>query len=147
MSPLFTNSSHKLSAGGCNLLQSFPAYTRACIVRTPARALYVFLKIGVVEHGNRRVRYSDGARVRTIGSLGAGTAQLQCPCGGMAIDSDGRIAVADSHNNNAQVLKRAAPSSTHLSLCPCNHSKFSIHKNRLQHDSLVRTLPSPRFTS
>jgi hypothetical protein len=87
------------------------------------------------------------ARVFVIGSAGAGNAQFQCSCGGMAIDSDGRIAVADSHNNNAQVLKRAAPSSTHLSLCPCNHSKVSIHKNRLQHDSLVRTLPSPRFTS
>jgi hypothetical protein len=61
----------------------------------------------VVERGNQRVqvlRYSDGAHVRTIGSRGWGYGQFKSPCGGVAIDSDGRIVVADTYNNRVQVF-------------------------------------------
>ncbi len=62
----------------------------------------------VVEWDNHRVqvlRYSDGAHVRTIGSCGFGNGQFSGPQGGIAIDSDGRIVVADSGNNRVQVLE------------------------------------------
>ena len=66
--------------------------------------------IVVVEQYNHRVqvlRYSDGAHVRTIGSegFGNGVGQFDSPHGGIAIDSDGRIVVADSFNNRVQVLE------------------------------------------
>jgi tripartite motif-containing protein 71 len=62
----------------------------------------------VVVDGNDRVqvlRYSDGAHVRTIGSEGSGNGQFNRPCGGIAIDSDGRIVVADTNNHRVQVLE------------------------------------------
>ena len=52
-----------------------------------------------VEYDNHRVqvlRYSNGAHVRTIGSQGSVKGQFYNPCGGIAIDSDGRIVVADT---------------------------------------------------
>jgi DNA-binding beta-propeller fold protein YncE len=67
--------------------------------------------IVVVERDNHRVqvlRYSDGAHVRTIGSWDlyySGNGQFNNPCGGIAIDSDGRIVVADTGNHRVQVLK------------------------------------------
>jgi tripartite motif-containing protein 71 len=51
------------------------------------------------------LRYSDGAHVRTIGSLGSGNGQFYIPFGGIAIDSDGRVVVADSGNHRVQVLQ------------------------------------------
>jgi DNA-binding beta-propeller fold protein YncE len=50
------------------------------------------------------LRYSDGAHVRTIGSYGLGKGQFINPHG-IAIDSDGRIVVADAHNHRVQVLE------------------------------------------
>ena len=50
-------------------------------------------------------RYSDGAHVRTIGSQGSGNGQFNSPFGGIAIDSDGRIVVADTNNHRVQVLE------------------------------------------
>jgi len=67
--------------------------------------------IVVVEQGDHRVqvlRYSDGAHVRTISSqkgAGSGKKQFNRPCGGIAIDSDGRIVVADTDNHRVQVLE------------------------------------------
>jgi len=64
--------------------------------------------IVVVEYGNCRVqvlRYSDGAHVRTISSYGTHNGQFDRPCGGIAIDSDGRIVVADTYNHRVQVLE------------------------------------------
>jgi DNA-binding beta-propeller fold protein YncE len=67
--------------------------------------------IVVVELGNHRVqvlRYSDGVHVRTISSQkgsGNGKKQFNRPCGGIAIDSDGRIVVADTDNHRVQVLE------------------------------------------
>jgi len=66
--------------------------------------------IVVVECGNQCVqvlRYNDGAHVRTIGdgSRGAGNGQFDGPSGGIAIDSDGRIVVADTYNHRVQVLE------------------------------------------
>jgi len=64
--------------------------------------------IVVVEAGINCVqvlRYSDGAHVRTIGSRGSGNGQFNNPCGGVAIDSDGRIVVADTDNHRVQVLE------------------------------------------
>ena len=86
--------------------------------------------IVVVDQRNHRVqvlRYSDGAHVRTIGRGGSGirrvagvrgvstgsscawggsgNGQFNFPCGGIAIDSDGRIVVADTHNHRLQVLE------------------------------------------
>ena len=63
--------------------------------------------IVVVDGGNDRVqvlRYSDGAHVRTIGSECSGNGQFFLPCGGIAIDSDGRIVVADTNNSRVQIL-------------------------------------------
>jgi tripartite motif-containing protein 71 len=51
------------------------------------------------------LRYSDGAHVRTIGSVGAGNGQFYIPSGGIAIDSDGRIVMADTSNHRVQVLE------------------------------------------
>ena len=62
----------------------------------------------VSEHSGSRVqvlRYSHGAHVRTIGSQGSGNGQFSFPSGGIAIDSDGRIVVADSYNHRVQVLE------------------------------------------
>ena len=58
-------------------------------------------------HGRccRLLRYSDGAHVRTIGSGGSGNGQFSFPYGGIAIDSDGRIVVADTYNHRVQVLE------------------------------------------
>jgi DNA-binding beta-propeller fold protein YncE len=67
--------------------------------------------IVVIDRGNNRVqvlRYSDGAHVRTIGTapLGTGNGPFRFPAGGIAIDSDGRIVVADTHHNHrVQVLE------------------------------------------
>ena len=71
--------------------------------------------IVVSESSGHRVqvlRYSDGAHVRTIGrdgismgSEGSGNGQLNSPLGGIAIDSDGRIVVADTYNHRVQVLE------------------------------------------
>ena len=64
--------------------------------------------IVVAEANNHRVqvlRYSDGAHVRTIGSEGSGNGQFSDPCGGIAIDSDGRIVVADTCNHRVQVFE------------------------------------------
>jgi tripartite motif-containing protein 71 len=66
--------------------------------------------IVVVENGNHRVqvlRYSDGAHVRTIGSgsKGSGNMEFDNPYGGIAIDSDGLIVVADTLNHRVQVLE------------------------------------------
>ena len=64
--------------------------------------------IAVVEWGYCSVevlRYSDGAHVRTIGSSGSGDGQFDRPFGGIAIDSDGRIVVADTDNHRVQVLE------------------------------------------
>ena len=55
--------------------------------------------IVVVDRRNHRVqvlRYSDGAHVRTIGSYGWDNGEFDNPQGGIAIDSDGRIVVADT---------------------------------------------------
>jgi len=51
------------------------------------------------------LRYSDGAHIRTIGSRGSGNGQFNSPFGGIAIDSDGRIVVADTGNGRVQVLE------------------------------------------
>ncbi len=51
------------------------------------------------------LRYSDGAHVRTIGGQGSGNGQFYSPYGGIAIDSDGRIVVADTLNHRVQVLE------------------------------------------
>jgi len=62
----------------------------------------------IVVQANHRVqvlRYSDGAPVRTIGSRGSGNGQFNTPRGGVAIDSDGRIVVADTLNHRVQVLE------------------------------------------
>jgi hypothetical protein len=40
-----------------------------------------------------------------LGSRGSGNGQFSCPHGGIAIDSDGRIVVADSYNDRVQVLE------------------------------------------
>jgi hypothetical protein len=45
-------------------------------------------------HRVQVLRYSDGVHVRTIGSQGSGNGQFSSPCGGIAIDSDGRMVVA-----------------------------------------------------
>ena len=45
------------------------------------------------------LRYSDGAHVRTIEN------EFSDPQGGIAIDSDGRIVVADTYNDRVQVLE------------------------------------------
>jgi hypothetical protein len=50
------------------------------------------------------LRYADSAHVRTIGSQGAGNGQFSSPYGGITIDSDGRIVVADNNNHRVQVL-------------------------------------------
>jgi hypothetical protein len=51
------------------------------------------------------LRCSDGAHVCTIGSEGSGNGQLYSPLGGIAIDSDGRIVVADFGKHRVQVLE------------------------------------------
>ncbi len=64
--------------------------------------------IVVVEYGLHRVqvlRYSDGAHVRTIGFDGLGNGQLNSLHGGIAIDCDGRIVVADTNNHCLQVFE------------------------------------------
>jgi hypothetical protein len=40
-----------------------------------------------------------------LGGYGSGNRQFNRPYGGIAIDSDGRIVVADSNNNRVQVLQ------------------------------------------
>jgi len=62
----------------------------------------------VFEYGNHRVqvlRYSDGTHLCTIGRHGSGNGQFINPCGGIAIDSDGRIVVADTAIHRVQVLE------------------------------------------
>ncbi len=49
------------------------------------------------------LRYADGAHVRTIGSYGSGNRQFSSPYGGIAIDSDGRMVVADYGNHSVVV--------------------------------------------
>jgi len=68
--------------------------------------------IVVVDSGNHRVqvlRYSDGAHVRTIGSERSSSEHFEppqsIPVGSPAIDSDGRIVVADTYNHRVQVLE------------------------------------------
>jgi tripartite motif-containing protein 71 len=51
------------------------------------------------------LRYSDGSHVRTIGSFGSGNGQFNDPHGGIAIDGNGRIVVADTCNHRVQVLE------------------------------------------
>jgi hypothetical protein len=46
----------------------------------------------------------DGGHVRTIGSRGSSNGQFTYRCGGIAIDSDGRMVVADTCNNRVQVI-------------------------------------------
>ncbi len=48
------------------------------------------------------LRYSDGSHVLT--SFGSGNGQFNRPFGGITIDSDGRICVADTYNHRVQVL-------------------------------------------
>jgi len=55
------------------------------------------------------LRCSDGAHVCTIGSEGSGNGQLYCPLGGIAIDSDGRIVVADFGKQPAPPLLTPLP--------------------------------------
>ncbi len=50
------------------------------------------------------LRCSDGAHVRTIGSLGSGAVQFICPRG-VAFDGAGNIVVADFGNDRVQVLR------------------------------------------
>jgi len=57
-----------------------------------------------MNHRVQVLRYSDGAHVRTIGSRGSGNGQFNNLSGGIAIDSDGRIVVADTLNHRVQVL-------------------------------------------
>jgi hypothetical protein len=62
----------------------------------------------VSEYSGHRVqvlRYSVGAHVRTVGSGGSGNRQFENPCGGIAIDSDGRMVVANTDRNRVQVLE------------------------------------------
>jgi hypothetical protein len=40
-----------------------------------------------------------------LGGNGSGNGQFNTPYGGIAIDSDGRIVVADSNNSRVQVLQ------------------------------------------
>jgi DNA-binding beta-propeller fold protein YncE len=72
--------------------------------------------IVVVERDNHCVqvlRYSDGAHVRTIGGKGSGKRmtwdeeqeRFNEPSGGIAIDRDGCIVLADTQNNRVQVFK------------------------------------------
>ncbi len=61
----------------------------------------------VADCGNNRVqvlRYSDGAHVRTIGSLGVGAGQFLRPSG-VAFDAAGHIVVVDSGHDRVQVLR------------------------------------------
>ena len=51
------------------------------------------------------LRYSDCAHVGTIGSRGSGNRQRNSPQGGIAIDSDGRIVVADTWDHGVQVFE------------------------------------------
>jgi DNA-binding beta-propeller fold protein YncE len=63
--------------------------------------------IVVVDAADTRVqvlRYSDGAHIRTIGCKGSGKSSIfSVPQGGIAIDSDGRMVVAD--DRTLQVLE------------------------------------------
>jgi len=64
--------------------------------------------IVVVEQGNNRVqvlRYSNGAHGRTIGRQGLSKGRFINPFGGIAIDNDGRIVVADSCNHRVQIFE------------------------------------------
>ncbi len=55
-------------------------------------------------HHVQVLRYTDGAHVCTIGSQGSGNGQFSGPNGGIAIDSDGRIVVADTSNYRVEVV-------------------------------------------
>jgi len=67
--------------------------------------------IVVVErnYGVAVMRYSDGAYLGTKTRKGPGNGQFRGPLGGIAIDSDGHIVVADSFNHRVQVLKSERP--------------------------------------
>jgi hypothetical protein len=86
----------------------------------------------VVEAGNNRVQvlcYIDGAHARTIGNSGSGNGEFDFPCGGIAIDSDGRIVVADTENHRVQVLEcelPPAPPSLPPPICLLPKSVFAI---------------------
>jgi DNA-binding beta-propeller fold protein YncE len=91
--------------------------------------------IVVVEQDNHRVqvlRYSDGAHLRTIGSRGSGNnGQFNQPHVGIAIDSDGRIIVADTYNDRAssRVSCHLRPPPLHsLSLPPLPSPEMSVCK-------------------
>ena len=59
----------------------------------------------LVHQGIPRLRGSDGAHVRTIISFGSGNKEFNQPFGGIAIDRDRCIVVADTHNHRVQVLE------------------------------------------
>jgi tripartite motif-containing protein 71 len=48
---------------------------------------------------------ANTCRYWNIGSDGSGNRQFSGPFGGIAIDSDGRIVVADTGNHRVQVLE------------------------------------------
>jgi DNA-binding beta-propeller fold protein YncE len=61
----------------------------------------------VADSGNHRVqvlRYSDGAHLRTIGSIGSDAGQFRRPIG-FALDGAGNIIVAEHDNFRVQVLR------------------------------------------
>jgi len=74
--------------------------------------------IAVFDQGNARVqvhRLSDGAYIRTIGSSGSGSGMFGAGydvSGGVAIDSEGNLVVADCGNHRVQVLRYS--DGTHL---------------------------------
>jgi len=63
--------------------------------------------IVVVDQGDRVqvLRYSDGAHVRTVRIEGSGNGKRNITYGGIAIDSDGHIVVADTNNHCVQILE------------------------------------------
>ncbi len=50
------------------------------------------------------LRYRNIACVLIIGSADSDNGEFQCHCGGMAIDNDWYIAVAETHTTHVQVL-------------------------------------------
>jgi hypothetical protein len=59
----------------------------------------------LVHQGIPRLRGSDGARVCTFISFGSDNKEFYQPFGGIAIDRDGRIVVADTRSHRVQVLE------------------------------------------
>ncbi len=117
--------------------------------------------IVVVENGNHRVqvlRYSDGAHVRTIGSYGSGNGQFNGPFGGIAIDSDGRMVVADTSTIACKFSNEPPPPYNYLSPPPPPFPSRSIltslslkrgpsipRRLARSHDKTLRHLLPPRF--